>query len=216
MQRVALTDEMRYRNEPCQMVHNTRVSVFAEHIDRTPEQEGHMRRLRYQVATSLDGYLAGKDDEFNWIDRDPDIDCHKLLEQFDTALIGGKRFLTLLQQHRCDTLRDLDLVVFSRTLRSVDYPAVSLVSGDPAENVKILKAKPGKDIWLFDGGELFNTLLKAELVDTLETAVVPILLGHGIPMLSSLTSRTELTLRKHRLYPKSGIVLLEHTVSRGR
>ena len=103
--------------------------------------------------------------------------------------------------------------VFSRTLRQADCPGVT-VSDNPTETLTALKATTGKDIWLFGGGELFRTLLEAGLVDTVEPAVVPVLLGEGIPMLPSPASRTKLSLSRHRLYPKSGIVLLEYTVSR--
>jgi dihydrofolate reductase len=88
------------------------------------------------------------------------------------------------------------------------------VSSDPAEHVRSLKARPGKDIWLFGGGELFRTLLAAGLVDTVEPAVVPVLLGDGIPLLPAPAAQTTLTLSNHRIYPKSGIVLLEYTVGR--
>ena len=104
--------------------------------------------------------------------------------------------------------------MFSRTLRPADYPTVTIVSGDPAERVRSLKATPGKDIWLYGGGELFRTLLEAGLVDTVEPAIVPMLLGSGIPMLPSPSPRVTLSLSKHHLYPKSDIVLLEYTVSR--
>ena len=134
-----------------------------------------MRRLRYQVATSLDGYIAGPNGEFDWIAMDPDIDFAALFAQFDTVVTGRKTFLATLQQS--------------------------------------LKAQPGKDIWLFGGGELFRTLLEAGVVDTVEPAVVPVLLGSGIPMLPSSASRTTLSLSAHHLYPKSGIMLLEYAVT---
>ena len=106
----------------------------------------------------------------------------------------------------------LDIVVYSGTLDPAKFPEVSIVNSDPADNIRSLKARPGKDIWLFGGGELFRTLLAAGVVDTVEPAVVPVLLGNGIKMLPAHNSRTTLTLRKHRLYPKSGIVLLEYTI----
>ncbi len=111
------------------------------------------------------------------------------------------------------TMEGLDVVVFSRTLQPADYPDVTIVGRDPAESVRSLKARPGKDIWLFGGGELFRTLLEAGLVDTVEAAVVPVLLGKGVPMLPSCDLRTTLTLTRHHLYAKSGIVLLEYAVS---
>jgi len=172
-----------------------------------------VRRLRYQVATSLDGYIAGPAGEFDWIPMDPDIDFAELFAQFDTAVMGRKTFLAMLRGGS-GTMRGLDVVVFSRTLRPSDYPAVSVVNSDPVESVRSLKANPGKDIWLFGGGGLFRTLLEAGLVDTVEPAVVPVLLGGGIPMLPSPAPRTRLSLSGHRLYPKSGILILEYAVSR--
>jgi dihydrofolate reductase len=173
-----------------------------------------VRRLRYQVATSLDGYIAGPQGEFDWIPSDPDIDFAALFAQFDTAVMGRKTFLATLQPGGGGAMPGLDVVVFSRTLRPADYPDVSIVNGDPADRVRSLKATPGKDIWLYGGGELFRTLLEAGLVDSVEPAVVPVLLGGGVPMLPSPAARTKLSLSGHRLYPKSGIVLLEYTLSR--
>jgi dihydrofolate reductase len=75
-----------------------------------------------------------------------------------------------------------------------------------------LKAKPGKDIWLYGGGELFRTLLNAGCVDTVEPAIIPVLLGGGVPLLPATTNRTQLRLIRHRLYNQSGIMLLEYAV----
>jgi dihydrofolate reductase len=172
-----------------------------------------MRRLRYQVATSLDGYIAGPNGEFDWIVMDPDIDFAALSAQFDTAVMGRKTFLTTVQQGGTGAMPGMDVVVYSHTLDPNDYPEVSITNSEPTESVRLLKSRPGKDIWLFGGGELFRTLLAAGLVDTVEPAVVPILLGDGVPMLPLHGSRTKLTLNQHHLYPKSGIVLLEYEVS---
>jgi dihydrofolate reductase len=171
-----------------------------------------MRRLRYQVATSLDGYIADPEGGFDWIVADPDIDFTALFAQFDTAVMGRKTFLAT-QQGGGGTMHSLDVLVFSRTLRAADHPSVSIISSDPAETVRSLKAAHGKDIWLYGGGELFRTLLAAGLVDTVEPAVIPVLLGDGVPMLPPPAIRTQLTLSNHCLYPKSGIVLLEYAVS---
>jgi len=171
-----------------------------------------VRRLRYQVAASVDGYIAGPNGEFDWIVADPDIDFAALFAQFDTAVMGRKTFQATLQQGS-GALPGLDVVVFSRTLRPADYPDVAVVNDDPVASVRSLKAQPGKDIWLFGGGELFRTLLEADLVDTVEPAVVPVLLGGGIPLLPGPALRTRLTLTSQRVYSKSGIVLLEYAVT---
>src|SRR5688500_3353157 len=108
-----------------------------------------MRRLRYQVDTSPDGCIAGTDDDIDWITMDPDIDFAALFAQFDTVVMGRKTFQTMLQQGGDGAMPGLDVVVYSRTLRAVDYPAVTIVNSDPAESVRSLKAKAGKDIWLY-------------------------------------------------------------------
>ena len=72
-------------------------------------------------------------------------------------------------------------------------------------------AEPGKDIWLFGGGSLFRSLLAARLVDTVEVAVIPVLLGGGIPLLPPPTQQAKLRLVGNKVY-KTGIVSLEYAV----
>jgi dihydrofolate reductase len=171
-----------------------------------------MRRVRYQVASSLDGYIAGPNGEFDWIVADPDIDFAALYAQFDTVVMGRKTFEVGLSQGVDGSMPGIDVIVFSKTLKAADYSAVRIVADDPVKHVRALKEKPGKDIWLFGGGQLFRTLLDAGLVDTVEPAVVPVLLGSGIPMLPGANAHAKLSLNGHRLYPKSGIIVLEYHV----
>ena len=74
-----------------------------------------------------------------------------------------------------------------------------------------LRARPGTDIWLFGGGELFRSLLERGLVDTVEPAIIPVLVGGGVPFLPSPAVLTRLKLTGHRVFP-SGIVWLEYAV----
>jgi dihydrofolate reductase len=104
-------------------------------------------------------------------------------------------------------------LVFSRTLRQEDHPNVTIVSEDPERVLADLRSKPGKDIWLFGGGSLFRSLLEARLVDAVEVAVIPVLLGEGIALLPPKPSseRFELKLAGSRAY-ETGIVSLEYSV----
>ena len=101
-------------------------------------------------------------------------------------------------------------IVFSRTLQQRDFPDVTIVAGKETETVAALRAEPGKDIWLFGGGLLFRSFLDSGLVDTVEVAVIPVLLGGGIPLLPAPATTTKLKLTGHKVYG-SGIVLLEYS-----
>ncbi len=171
-----------------------------------------MRQVRYGVAMSLDGYIAGPNGEADWIVMDPDIDFGAVFRRFDTLLIGRKTFTAMQAMGGgAGMAPDVRSVVFSHTMRQVDYPDVTVVN-DAEPFVAELKTKPGKDIWLWGGGELFHSLLGAGLVDGVDVAVIPVLLGGGIPLLPTPAPHTTLALRNQRVYEKSGIVGLEYDV----
>jgi len=106
----------------------------------------------------------------------------------------------------------IDVVIFSRSLEPATQKGFRIVNDNPATVVRALKAKPGKDIWLFGGGELFRVLLDAGLVDTVELAVMPVLLGDGIPVLPPGAAAT-LVLSDVKRLSASGIVVLAYSVA---
>ena len=169
-----------------------------------------MRRVRYAVVASLDGYIAGPKGEADWIIMNPEIDFRALFEQFDTFLIGRRTFEMMVRADRGET-PGMKTFVFSRTLQQQDYPGVTVVAEKSEETVAALRAGPGKDIWLFGGGSLFRSLLESGLVDTVEVGIIPVLLGGGIPLLAPPARQKRLHLTGHKVY-QTGIVLLEYAI----
>ena len=173
------------------------------------------RQVHYGVAASLDGYIAGPNGEYDWITQDPDIDFKAIWSRFDTLLIGRKTFAGMVTPGKpYKSTAGTKTVVFSRTLKPADYPGATIVSDGAADVVASLKAEPGKDIWLFGGGELFRSLSGMGLVDSVSVAVVPVILGGGLPLVPPPASRVPLRLVKQHTYEKSGIVSLEYEVVR--
>jgi dihydrofolate reductase len=172
------------------------------------------KRLRYQVAVSLDGFIAGPDGGYDWIVMDPAIDFGALYREFDTAVLGRKTYEMMAAEGGKVGLPGVQMVVLSRTLPGKESKGLRIVNGEAREVVANLKKDTGRDIWLFGGGELFRSLLDAGLVDTVETCVIPVLLGSGVPLLPPGGS-TKLMLTDHRVLPKTGIVALSYAVPGG-
>lgn len=173
-----------------------------------------MRPVRYNVAATLDGYIAGPGGEFDWIPMDPSVDFAALFAKVDTVLLGRRSFELIRRGGDPPWAPGTRVYVFSRTLRPEEHRDVTVVSDGAAAAVAALRDEAGDgEIWLFGGGELFRSLLAEGQVDTVEVTIVPILLGGGVPLLPAGGPRTPLTMTGTRTYP-SGMVSLCYAVER--
>jgi dihydrofolate reductase len=168
-----------------------------------------MRRVRYQVACSLDGFIAGPNDDFDWITPEPTFDFEAHFAQFEILLMGRRTYEVVSGSGQ--GFQGKRVIVASRTLRAEDHPDVEVVGDNLRVRVQELRSEPGGDIWLYGGGALFAQMLAWDLVDTVEPAIIPILLGKGVPLLPSPAVRRRLELIRSQVYP-GGMVLLEYTV----
>lgn len=169
-----------------------------------------MKRLRYSVAMSLDGFIAGPRGEYDWIVMDPDLDWNALYGQFDTLLMGRKSYEVMRERGMSPTSMGMKTYVVSTRLKPDEHPDVTVIREDVAGAVRRLKAGPGKDIWLSGGGVLFRTLLDGGLVDAIDVALVPVLLGSGVPLVPE-GERSKLRLAECKARA-SGLVMLKYEV----
>lgn len=173
-----------------------------------------MRLVRYNVAASIDGFIADADGKYDWIPLEPAIDFDALFRDVDTVLLGRRSFELVLRDPAAATWPSgARVVVFSRTLRQSDHPGVTVTADPPADVVAALRAEAtGGDIWLYGGAALFGTLLAAGQVDRVEVTVIPILLGGGVPLVPPGQPRAPLALRRVEQFP-SGQVSLHYAIA---
>lgn len=177
---------------------------------RLPEAGEPVRELVFSVASSLDGFIAGPNGEFDWIIQDPTIDFGEIFCQFDTAVMGRITYESMLREGHPPKELGMKVFVVSRTLDARQHPDVTVVSENVEEAIAGLKRQSGKAIWLFGGGATFRSLLDAGLVDRIEVSVIPVLLGGGVPLVP-VGRRWSLRFKDCRTFP-SGIISLSYGV----
>ena len=172
-----------------------------------------MRQLRYSVAASLDGYIAGPNGEFDWIPIDPDIDFEAMYAGFSAIAMGRRSYEVFVSTGGAPG-PSLPTYVYSRALPEGEREGVTFVR-DAARHLASLKqAGSEKPIWLWGGAEFFREMAAAGLVDGVDVAILPIVLGGGIPLIAAPGPRLTLALKKQRLYPKTGTLFVEYDLKR--
>jgi dihydrofolate reductase len=170
-----------------------------------------VRQLRYSVASSLDGYIAGPNGEFDWIVIDPEIDFAAMYAGFSGLVMGRRSYDVFVATGGAPGLA-LPTYVYSRQLAEGERDGVTFVR-DAVSHVRALKTSSlDKPLWLWGGGNLFRDLAEAGLVDGVDVAIIPVLLGGGVPLLPSPGPRLLLQLRTHRLFSATGTLFLEYDI----
>ncbi|UNI22314.1 hypothetical protein JDV02_008213 [Purpureocillium takamizusanense] len=185
-----------------------------------------MGRLRYGVATTLDGFIASPDGSADWIVEDATIDFDALFAEHSAFVMGRKTYEVMLsfgdnnnnnnRNHLTGRPRE-SVVVVSSAMKQADHPHITVVPGAGCvDAVRALKATVEGDVWLMGGGMLAGPCLDAGLVDTVEAAIMPVVLGDGIKMLEASRPRGggahRLQLQHVERLEPSGIILTKYNV----
>lgn|SRR5690554_4106495 len=183
-----------------------------------------MRRVRYGMLVSLDGYIEDARGSIGFFTPGPELHRHFNERELDidTHLYGRRLYGTMVPYWSAVTddsdVTDVELeyarnwklaenVVFSRTLTEVSHGA-RLVAGDAVAEIARLKALPGKDMDV-GGAGLAASLMAAGLIDEYRLYVVPVVLGGGKPFFAAGVPVPDLELAAVERFP-GGVVMLRY------
>lgn len=171
-----------------------------------------MRQLILYIATSLDGKIARSDGSVDWLAQLPnpthdDYGYADFYARVDTTLQGYTTYRQTLDFEGDFPYPDTTNYVFTRQADKEDTEHVRFIANDIVSFVRQLKEKVGQDIWLIGGGQINTVLLDANLIDTMQIFVMPIVLGSGIPLFAPTAKEAQLTLTETKCYD-SGVVEL--------
>jgi dihydrofolate reductase len=187
-----------------------------------------MAKLIYSAITSLDGYVADENGNFDW--ASPDEEVHSFVNDLErrvgTYLYGRRIYETMVYWETADTLpgqppfiRDFaeiwqaaDKIVYSRRLETVSSARTLIARDFDPEVIRQMKASAERDISV-GGPDLAGQAIKAGLVDEYHLLVTPIVVGGGKPSLPD-NVRVKLELLDERRF-SSGVVHVHYrTASR--
>ena len=173
-----------------------------------------MKKVRLFIASSLDGYIARKNGDIDWLFADQDYGYGDFVAGIDTVVMGRKTYEQILDFGEYP-YQGMMGFVFSQTRSGEKDENVAFVEGDLKEFINQQRHQTGKAIWLVGGGEIIYHFLLQGLVDELILSVHPIILGDGIPLiLRDSRLETVMKLRNMTAYD-SGLVQLYYDLSSG-
>ena len=139
------------------------------------------------IATSLDGFIARKDGNLDWLMNLPnpensDYGFSEFQDRIDAILIGRKTFDTVLSFDKWPYTKPV--FVLSQTINKLPDRIIGkaeLLNNSPKNVIDSIHAKGFKNIYI-DGGNTIQGFLREDLIDEMTITRVPILLGSGIPL----------------------------------
>jgi dihydrofolate reductase len=146
----------------------------------------HRPKISIYISTSIDGFIARKDDSLDWLDcvenNGEDYGFKNFLISIDGVILGRKTYQVAAASHGTSKwpYSGKRLIVLSNTLEKT-IPESQVYSGDLITLITQLHAERIEHIWI-DGGVTISHFLRLNLVDDMILSVIPILLGEGVTL----------------------------------
>lgn len=142
----------------------------------------------YYAATSLDGFIATPDGGVEWLDQfmtpGEDYGYSEFLKSIDVILMGSRTYEKSLTFGEWPYTGKPYWVFTKRTLKAASKE-IFFTSLEPRAAIEELLSRKFKKAWLMGGGQLAASLRAEGLITEYDISVVPLTLGHGIPLFGS-------------------------------
>ena len=185
-----------------------------------------MRKLRLQVQISIDGCIAGPNNEMDWLVWDDNYIkyINEITESVDTIIMGRKMvdgfipYWTEVMNKPDDPMNaigkkmvEIPKVVFTKTINKSKWPNTDIATGDLTPEITKLKNLDGRDIIVYGGVSFDSSLIKENLIDEFYLFVNPLIMGKGKTIFKDLKEIQKFTLKKSKTFG-CGLVLLHYEV----
>ena len=173
-----------------------------------------MRKLKYHVASTIDGFIAHLDHTIDgFVAEGEHVTGYleSLRNDYDTVLMGRRTYEFGFQFGVTNPYPWMKQYVLSRTMKRSPDPNVELVSQNIIDFVRGLKEAAGKAIYLCGGADLAGRLIAEGMVDEIILKLNPVAFGSGIPLFSGAVKQIDMELTGSKVYA-SGVVLLNYRV----
>jgi dihydrofolate reductase len=176
-----------------------------------------MRKVTFGGASTLDNFIAGKDDTVDWIlwNKEAGEIMRDYWKTIDTIVMGRRTYEVAARSGPLPVHTGVKTYVLSRTLKHRSTKQLTFVSEDAVDFMRRLKAEDGKDICLMCGGILAKPLLEAGLIDEIGLNIHPLLLGSGVPLFYEMAKQIDLELVTCRQL-SNGCVVVTYRTKRAR
>lgn len=163
------------------------------------------------IAASLDGYIAGPDDDLSWLFTDADYGFSSFYADVDTLIMGRGTYEVVLTFGEWPYPGKRTVVVSRNPEVDIDSPDTELYSDDLPGLITKLTEQGCENVWLVGGGELVRSFLEQGLLDQITVSMHPILLGTGVPLFPGGFRRTMLMLKDTNVFD-GGLVQMNYHV----
>ncbi|MCG2460343.1 dihydrofolate reductase family protein [Flavobacteriaceae bacterium F89] len=164
-----------------------------------------MKKIIYYVATSVDGFISGPDEDISGFMATGDGVARYLadLKNFKTVIMGRKTYefgYNYGLKPGQPAYPHMRHYIFSKTLRFEDRSPQITICGMDIEIIKDLKKKSKTDIYLCGGGQFAGWLLENEMIDVLKIKLNPLILGDGIRIFGASSKPFQLRLMESEMF----------------